>query len=203
LQSRHDRTVADPTEDPLVLRVPDPSLVVLVGAAGAGKSSFARRHFAPDEILSSDAFRLLVAGAGADEARIALATRPAFAALHRALTRRLAEGRLTVIDATSVQPHARRALLSRAVATAVPAAAIVLDLPAEVVLARNAARTGAALVPEEAVRAQLADLSRTLAREPAERWRGFAVVHHLSTAADVDRAIVERLASGGRPPRDD
>ena len=80
-------------------RSPTPRLVVLVGAAGSGKSTFAARHFAPDEVLSSDAFRALIAGDPADQS----ATRAAFSALHRALARRLAQGRLTVVDATSVQ----------------------------------------------------------------------------------------------------
>ena len=55
--------------------IADPSLVVLIGAAGAGKSTFAARHFADDEVLSSDRYRRLVSGDEADQA----ATRAAFA----------------------------------------------------------------------------------------------------------------------------
>src|SRR6185295_15806488 len=114
------------------LIVPDPSLVVLMGAAGAGKSTFAARHFAPDEVLSSDRFRRLVSGDEANQA----ATKAAFVALHAALERRLANGRTAVIDATSVEPSSRRALLARAAAAGIPASAIVLDLPGATVIAR-------------------------------------------------------------------
>ena len=93
--------------DPREIRLPDPSLVVLIGAAGSGKSTFAARHFAPDEVLSSDAFRGYVAGDPTDQR----ATRAAFSALHAALDSRLRRGRLSVVDATSVKPAARSALL--------------------------------------------------------------------------------------------
>jgi len=178
--------------DPLVLDVPDPSLIVLVGAAGSGKSTFVARHFAPDEILSSDAFRALVSGDPANQA----ATKPAFGALHRAVVARLRSGRLTVIDATNVQPHARRALVARAAEAGVPVVAIVLELPPDVVLARNARRGGAAAVPEPAVLAQLDALSATLAADPALAWSGFTRVHHLRTPTQADAVVVRRVPSG-------
>ena len=99
-----------------VIAIPDPSLVVLVGAAGSGKSTFAARHFAPDEVLSSDAFRALLSGDEADQR----ATKTAFSILHREVVRRLAAGRLVVVDATNVEHHARRALVERARAAACP-----------------------------------------------------------------------------------
>src|SRR6187431_1909860 len=74
--------------------VRDPSLVLLVGAAGAGKTTFAARHFALDEVLSSDAYRALLSG---DEANQKV-SRVAFSILHRDLERRLRAGHLAVVD---------------------------------------------------------------------------------------------------------
>jgi predicted kinase len=176
--------------DAIVIDIPDPSLVVLVGAAGAGKTTFAARHFAPDEVLSSDAFRAVIAGDPADQT----ATKPAFAALHRALATRMLRRQLTVIDATNVQPHARRALVSRAVRAGIPAVAIVLDLPRDVVLARNAARTAGAVVPDAAVLAQL----DALAGAPPDGqvpWQGFVTVTRLRTPAEIDAVVVRRLVT--------
>jgi len=167
------------------ITLPEPCLVVLLGAAGVGKSTFAARHFAPDEVLSSDAFRERVAGDAGDQA----ATGRAFAALHRALAARLGLGLTTVVDATNVQSHARRRLLRLAGVGGVPAVAIVLDLPVDVVLARNAGRER--VVPEDAVRRQLADLRRSLRPGglPAE---GFLRVVHLTSPHEVDELVVVR-----------
>ena len=166
--------------DPDVLQLPTPCLVVMIGAAGSGKSTLAARLFASAEILSSDDLRAVVAG----DARDQRATRTAFAILHRQLGRRLAEGRTTVVDATSVTPFARRGLLARAAAHGVPAIAIVLDLDPAIVLARNAARTDR-VVPEIVVRRHLAELARSL-RPGALEAEGFAAVHVLRTPAEVD-----------------
>lgn len=176
-----------PMDDPLVIRLPEPCLVVLVGAAGSGKSTFVARHFAPDEVLGSDAFRELVAGDPTDQR----ATRPAFAALHRALRGRLAQGRTTVVDATNVTAGARSALLRIARAAGVPAVAIVLDLPRDAVLARNAGRPGALAVPEAVVRRHLDALATTLARGSLGR-EGFASVVRLGTIEAVEEARVVR-----------
>jgi len=166
--------------------LPDPGLVVLVGAAGSGKSTFAARHFAPDEVLSSDAFRELVSGDAADQS----ATGAAFGALHAALDRRLRERLLTVVDATNVLPRARRRLLGSAARAGAPAVAIVLDLPGPVVLARNAARSDR-VVPEGAVRRQLADVARS-ARTGVLEVEGFALVVRLTDPVDVDAVRVVR-----------
>ena len=170
----------------LEILLPDPSLVVLVGAAGSGKTSFARRHFAPAEVFASDALRALVAGDEADQR----ATRPAFGLLHRGVTRRLASGRLAVVDATNVQRHARRALLRRARAAGVPAIAIVLDLPATAVVERNAGRAGR-VVDEEIVRLQLAQLRAAVDGDRLIE-EGFDVVYRIGSTRDLDEVTVRR-----------
>jgi predicted kinase len=171
---------------PSAIALPDPCLVVLIGAAGAGKSTLAARLFPPDAVLSSDAFRAIVAGTEADQR----ATRTAFAILHRELDRRMARGLTTVVDATSVTPFARRGLVRRADAHAVPAVAIVLDLDPAIVLERNAARPGR-VVPELAVRRQQAELLRSL-RPGVLEAEGFATVHRVRSPAELDALVLEQ-----------
>ena len=157
---------------------------MLVGAAGSGKSTLAARFFAPDQVLSSDAFRAAVSGDAGDQ-RV---TRTAFSILHRELARRVANGLTTLVDATSVSAYARRALVQRATVAGIPAIAIVLALPRALVLARNATRDGR-IVPEAAVTRQLDDLDRSLRR--GLDLEGFAAVHVLRTAEEVDGLAIE------------
>jgi protein phosphatase len=170
----------------VIIELPEPCLVVLVGAAGAGKSTLAARLFDAEQVLSSDAHRALLTGDEADQA----ATKTAFAILHRRLAKRMAEGRSTVVDATNVTSFARRSLVRRAQAHRLPTVAIVLDLAPSLVLARNATRAGR-IVPEDAVRHQLADLARSIRRGALES-DGFAAVHHLRTATDLDDLVLVR-----------
>ncbi|MEA2632034.1 MAG: hypothetical protein QOE66_2253 [Chloroflexota bacterium] len=171
--------------------IADPSLVVLIGAAGAGKSTLAARHFAADEILSSDRFRAIISGEEANQA----ATNAAFGRLHRELANRLGAGRLTVVDATSVQASSRRALLARAAAAGVPAMAIVLDLPDATVLARNAARE-TRIVDEAVVRRHLDRLRASLdGAAPALLREGFAQVVVLRDPVEVEDVRIRRLPS--------
>jgi predicted kinase len=172
-----------------IVSIADPSLVVLVGAAGAGKSTFAARHFARDEILSSDAFRAIV-GRGEDDQA---ATKAAFAALHRAATRRLSAGRLAVVDATNVERHARTTLVRRARAARVPAIAIVLDLPPGVVAGRNARRAGRTVDPA-VVRRHLA-MVRRLAGGGLLEGERFDAVYWIREPAELDAVTVVRAVS--------
>jgi protein phosphatase len=169
------------------IELPDASLVVLVGAAGAGKSTLASRHFAPSEVLSSDAFRARI-GKGEDDQD---ATGPAFRALHAALRRRLGEGRLTVVDATNVRHAARRALIRRADQAQVPAVAIVLDLGLEACLDGDLERAGRHVDPS-VIRRQWSELQASLARPDGLLGEGFVAVHRLTRRKDVDDVAVHR-----------
>jgi polynucleotide kinase-phosphatase len=167
-----------------VLDVPALSLVVLVGASGSGKSTFAAEHFGPYETLSSDMFRGMVANDESDQA----ATPAAFDALQYVAGKRLDAGLLTVIDATSVQPDARRKLVELAKAHDVLPVAIVFDLPESVSAARNAERTDRA-IPPGVVKRQSDQLRRSLRHLTKE---GFRKVHILRTPEDVSFATIER-----------
>ncbi len=166
------------------LLLPADALVLLVGIAASGKSTFADRHFAPTEILSSDSLRAIIA----DDASAQGATDDAFDLLHRILAMRLRRGRLTVVDATNVEEWARAELLAAARRHRRPAVAIVLDLPLAVALERNAARA-APRPPPAALRRQHRWLTDSLPTLGAE---GFRAVHHLRSVEEVDGARVER-----------
>src|SRR5215217_4035605 len=116
--------------------IPELSLVVLVGPSGCGKSSFARKHFKPTEVLSSDFCRGLVSDNENDQA----ATKDAFEVLNFIARKRLAAGRLTVIDATNVQPESRKPFVALAREFHCLPVAIVFDLPERVCHERNASR---------------------------------------------------------------
>lgn len=168
------------------LVLPDPSLVVLIGAAGSGKSTLAARLFTPDEIVSSDALRATVSGSEADQRASAVA----FRILHQTVERRLAKGETAVVDATNTRAEHRRPLLARARAANVSAVAIVLDLPPPDVHAQNAGRT-ARVVDPEIVDRHLAAIRRTLDLGQLTT-EGFEHVVLLRSTADVSALRLER-----------
>jgi protein phosphatase len=167
-----------------VLTVPELSLVVLVGISGSGKSTFARAHFKPTEVISSDFCRGLVADDENDQS----ATKAAFELLHYIVGKRLAGGRLTVVDATNVQPEARRTLVALAREHDVLPVAIVLDLPEKLCAERNAGREDRDFGPH-VLRRQHDQLRRGL---KGLRREGFRTVHVLRTPDEVAGATLTR-----------
>jgi protein phosphatase len=170
-----------------VLRVPRLCLVVLVGVSGSGKSSFAARHFRATEVLSSDAFRGLVGDDENDQS----VTAAAFEALQAVAAQRLKLGRLTVIDATNVQPDSRGPLVALAREYHVLPVALVLDVPEQVCIERNQARPDRAF-GAGVVRRQHSALARSLGRLERE---GFRRVFRLRGVAEVDAAQIVREPS--------
>ncbi|GGW80632.1 polynucleotide kinase-phosphatase [Streptomyces lucensis JCM 4490] len=166
-----------------VLPVTDLCLVVLVGASGSGKSTFARRHFKPTEVISSDFCRGLVADDENDQS----ASRDAFDVLHYIAGKRLAAGRRTVVDATSVQQDSRRQLVELARKYDVLPVAIVLDVPEEVCAERNAARTDRADMPRRVIQRHVRELRRSIRHLERE---GFRKVHVLRGAEEAGNATV-------------
>lgn len=174
------------------IALPAGALVVLIGVSGAGKSTFAARHFRPTEVLSSDAFRAIVADDAADQR----ASGAAFELLYLAARRRLERGRLTVIDATNVTRSARVELVALALAARRPAVAIVLDPPLEVCLDRNASRADR-VVGAEVVGRQADELRRWLGDPDRLASEGFAAIHRLPDPGAVTEVTIVRAAGRG------
>jgi protein phosphatase len=166
------------------LAIPELSLVALVGVSGSGKSSFAARHFSRTEVLSSDFCRGLVSDDENDQS----ATEAAFEVLHFVAAKRLEAGRLTVVDATNVQPESRRPLVALAKKHHVLAVAIVLDVPSEVCAERNGRRSDRDFGPH-VLRNQKSQLRRSMKNL---RREGFHKVFFLSGVDEIEAATIVR-----------
>ncbi len=166
----------------MLLAIPSPALVLLIGAAGSGKSTFAARHFRPTQVLSSDNCRALVSDDEANQD----ATKDAFELLHLILEKRLRRGKLTVVDATNVQAWARASLLAIAQHCSVPAIAIVFNLPEALTAEQNHARADR-VVDTNVIAQQTKDLQTSLYELPNE---GFAQVHILTSREAVNAAEI-------------
>ena len=164
--------------------IPEFALVVLIGASGSGKSTFAKRHFKTTEIVSSDTCRGLVA----DDETSLEATPDAFKLLNFIAAKRLENKRLTVIDATSVRREDRKSLLALARKYHCLSVAIVLNLPESVSHERNATRPERNFGPH-VVRNQARVLKRSVKGLKRE---GFRYIYTFKTQAEVDAATVER-----------
>src|SRR5437016_4609225 len=168
----------------MMIQIPDFSLVLLIGVSGSGKSTFARTHFRPTEVLSSDTFR----GWVSDDENSLEATPDAFDALHYLAAIRLRRRKLVVIDATNVQPDSRKPPLRPAADHDALAVALVIDVPESVCHERNKARPDRDFGPH-VVRNQSRQLRQSLR---SLRREGFRYIHVLNTPEEIDAVTVER-----------
>jgi protein phosphatase len=166
------------------LKIPELSLVCLVGVSGCGKSTFAAMHFRSTEVLSSDRMRGLVS----DDENDQTATPEAFEALHFLAAKRLARGKLTVVDATNVQPMSRKPLLALARQFHVMPVAIVFNIAERVCEERNSNRPDRAFGPH-VIRRQSRDLRQSISKLERE---GFRYVFVLTSPEEVDEATIRR-----------
>ncbi len=166
------------------LNFPELSLVVLIGTSGSGKSTFAKEHFLSTEVLSSDFCRGLVS----DDENNQTATDDAFAVLHFIASKRLAVGRLTVIDATNVQSEARKPLVELARKYHCLPVAIVFDLPEKLCQDRNKSRDDRNF-GSHVIRQQHINLNRSIKYLKKE---GFRHIFVLSSPEDVENAVINR-----------
>ena len=166
------------------ITIPELSLVVLIGPSGCGKSTFARTHFKPTEVLSSDFCRALVS----DDENNQAATKDAFEILHYIAAKRLAGAKLTVVDATNVQPEARKPLVALAREYHVIPVAIVLNISDRICQDRNKLRADRNF-GSHVIRQQSQQLRRSIRNLKRE---GFRHIYELSTPEEIDSAVIER-----------
>jgi protein phosphatase len=168
----------------MTIEIPELSLVVLIGPSGSGKSTFARKHFKLTEILTSDMCRALVA----DDENAQDATTAAFEVLHLIASKRLESGRLTVVDATNVQPESRKPLVELARKYYALVVAIVFDMPERLMFDRNKQRTDRNVRPD-VIRRQRDQMKRSMRFLNRE---GFRYVYTLDSEEAVNAASIER-----------
>lgn len=167
-----------------LIKIPELSLVMLVGPSGCGKSSFSRKHFKATEIISSDYCRSLVS----DDENNQAATKDAFEVLHFIAAKRLTAGKLVVVDATNVQPEARKPLVDLARRHHVIPVAIVLNLPRELCYERNQNRADRQL-GRHIIWNQSDQLHRSLKSLKRE---GISQVYVLNSVEEVDNVVIQR-----------
>jgi protein phosphatase len=166
------------------ITIPELSLVLLIGPSGSGKSTFARTHFKSTEVLSSDFCRGLVSDDENDQS----ATTDAFAVLHFIAAKRLASGKLTVVDATNVQPEDRKPFIALAREYHALSVGIVFNLPEQLCHDRNLQRPDRDFGPH-VVRRQIIHMRRSFSKL---RHEGFHATYFLTTPQQIEEVEVER-----------
>ncbi len=167
--------------DKFTIEIPEFCLVALVGGTSSGKSSFALKHFKPTEVLSSDFFRGMVC----DDENSQNVSGEAFDLLYYAANKRLNNRKLTVIDATNIQQSARKKVIDLAREQNVHAAAIVLNLPEEIMLERNQARHDRNF-PERVIHQHCREVKRSIKGLKREGFRFVYVINSLEQLENTE-----------------
>lgn len=163
------------------IEIPECCVVAMVGSSSSGKTSFANRHFKSTEVLSSDFFRGMVC----DDENSLSVSGDAFDLLYYAANKRLNNMKLTVIDATNVQQSARKQVIELAREQNVHAAAIVLNLPEELLQARNKSRPERNF-PERVIRQHCRDVKRSIRGLKREGFRYVYVINSLEQLENTE-----------------
>jgi len=170
-----------------LLILPDNALVALVGMSGAGKTTFASRHFSPSQVLTSDRFREMVS----DNQNSMQASKDAFEVLYLIARKRLARGLLTVIDATNIQDFARAKLFELAEEHGAPLVAVVLNVPLEIAMERTLKRTDRPF-GSDVVMEHYREFQETM---DVIHTEGFQSIHLLDGVQAIDQAIITTQTS--------
>ncbi|HAG12773.1 MAG TPA: polynucleotide kinase-phosphatase [Ruminococcus sp.] len=163
------------------IEIPEFCLVAMIGGTSSGKSSFALKHFKPTEVLSSDFFRGMVC----DDETSQSVSGDAFDLLFYAANKRLNNMKLTVIDATNLQQSARKQIIDLAREQNVHTAAIVLNLPEEIMQERNKARPERNF-PERVIRQHARDVKRSIRGLKREGFRFVYVINSLEQLENTE-----------------
>lgn len=162
-----------------VITLPDPSLILLIGISGCGKSTFAKKQFKPTQVISSDHCRALLCDDENDQS----VTLRAFRLVHHIVRDRLYFKKLTVVDATNVQTQSRRPLLELASIMSVPPIAFVFDLPEKLCLERNYKRKR--VVDPEVIHRQYRQFQYSLTHL---QFEGFQEIVFFRSVTEVKKA---------------
>ena len=182
--------------DSPTIRLPLGAMVALVGPAGSGKSTWARRHFLPTQIISSDACRGIIADDETDQT----ASRDAFRLLYFILAERLRRGLLTVVDSTALQPSMRAELLKIAAQYGSPTVAVVFALPRQLNEQWNASRERQ--VPAEALERHRKNLDLSLRVLPNENFNTIYTLHSPEALANARVILGSFIPEHSAPPFD-
>ncbi|MGW3060638.1 AAA family ATPase [Streptomyces goshikiensis] len=159
------KTTFTGTMQSLDTTIPDPALIVMIGASGSGKSTLAS-SWPATQVLELDAFRAMVSDRAGDQ----VATKAAVTVMHAALKARMARRLTTVISDTNTDARVRKGLIDAARAHGVPVVALLVATPADVCVWRQAVRDADRAVPEDVVRRQHTE---AVAAFPGLRAEGF------------------------------